>query len=228
LSKTPENHEIRRRKLVSGKKISLVAVVLLATLLVTAVKLMSADDPTGTTLLLPLSRVEGAAHIAAAAALETIEANAEVATLQPVSGGLRLTVTYFNHGDQPVRFIEPIDTTSIQVLNADGWPIEVPRPIPQALDDRPRSEQRPVKVIVLAPGETHRLPVSVTQILPPLKDQETDQAEIRTPYPIPAGTYRVSVTTTLVGTEGSTEEGPPTYTLESETVTVRLTAAALP
>lgn len=215
-----------RRKLVSRYRIAMPA--FLAILLVTSVIPMCALEPTAETVRLPLVELAGSEHAAATAALEAVKAEVEVSTVQPAAGGLHLILTFSNSGTEPVRFFEPSDTTSVLLLNEEGWPIGTPRRIPRALDDRPHTpEERArdrVKVIVLAPGETFRLPIAVTEVLP-AKDEE----EGGDPQPIPAGTYQASVMTTLVlPVTPPNDAEPPTYSLESEKFTVRLTAAALP
>lgn len=199
----------------------------LAILLVTSVIPMCAQVPTAETVRLPLVELAGSEHVAATATLEAVIAEVEVSTVQPAAGGLHLTLIFSNSGTEPVRFLEPSDTTSVLLLNEEGWPIGTPRRIPRALDDRPRTpEERArdrAKVIVLAPGEIFRMPIAVTEVLPAKEGEEGD------PQPIPAGTYQASVMTTLVlPVTPPNDVEPPTYSLESEKFTVRLTAAALP
>ena len=142
----------------------------------------------------------------ATTALDSIDARLELATVQPAARGLRITLVLLNTSSEPVSFLDPEDLTSVLILDAEGWPLEVPRGIPRALYDGalPPGQTAPdgPKQITLAPGKEYRMPIVITHVLPPAKGDATE----RKPQPIAPGVYKVKVTTTLAGEQPA--EGP--------------------
>ena len=193
---------------------------MLAMIAVCGVGPMSAQQPEAN-LRLRLTTMAGTPRTATAAALEAIDARVELASVQPAGRGLRLTVVLINAGAEPVRFLDPEDATSVLLLDASGFPVEVPRRIPRVLDEGARrpGEAPPEepKVITLAPGKEYRLPIVITEVLPPSKPGESRKAQ-----PIAAGTYKVKVTATLAGEPPAEGTAPSRTVSTAEPFTVHL------
>lgn len=175
----------------------------LALLVVCGVGPMCAQQPEEN-LRLKLTNL--AAPARPAAPVDALDARLELATVQPAPRGLRITLVLLNTSSEPVSFLDPDDPTSVLILDAEGWPLEVPRDIPRGLRDGalPPGQQAPdePKRITLAPGKEYRMPIVITHVLPPAKG---DAAQ-RKPQPIAPGVYKVKVTTTLAGDQPA--EGP--------------------
>jgi hypothetical protein len=105
-------------------------------------------------------------------------------------------------------------------MDRDGWPIEVPRGTPPQRDDSAHREGRPAepKTVTLQPGAQYKYSVSVTQVVPPLKDDPSRKAR-----PIGAGQYKASVMTMLIDPSHVENGTAVTRTIESSEFAVHLT-----
>jgi hypothetical protein len=155
------------------------------------------------------------------AALDAIDARLELATVQSASRGLRITLVLLNTSAEPVSIVNPDDLTSVLILDAEGWPLEVPRGIPRALYDGalpPGQMPEESKPVTIAPGKEYRMPIVITHVLPPAKGDATE----RKPQPIAPGVYKVKVTATLAGDQPAEGQRPSRTVSTADPFTVHL------
>jgi hypothetical protein len=194
-------------------------------MLAVAAILMSGGMMSGQTkevnLRLPLRDLPGSTAAAGAEVLQPIEGRVETATVQQTNAGIHVGILLINTGSEPVAFVDPAETTSVLLLDREGWPLELPRSMPSGLDDRARRRDEPApaapKIITLRPGDSHRIDVAITEVLAPHRD-----GELRKGVPIKPGVYQATVIVTLAGTGKTENDLPPARTLQSEKFTIHL------
>jgi hypothetical protein len=126
-----------------------------------------------------------------------------------LSRGLHALAVFQNRGEETVSLRGLHDTTRLEVLTADGWPVKYPIAAPDSLIHmvKPPGQANQGGVVQIKPGEEYKLPLEVTAIFPvqtaPTKAEESskaagDKAGTSTPISIPAGEYKVRLRTLLL------------------------------
>ena len=139
---------------------------------------------------------------------------------------------YVNTSPTSVAVIHPKETTSIQVLTEDGWPLRLPPVAPSLLIHREPKPGEPdpriPAVLRLGPDEEYRMAVSVTEVFP-IEASTEKQTERKAP-PAPAATilispgkYKVSMRTTLIGKGEYSPGVTPSRSFVSKAVEIQLT-----
>jgi hypothetical protein len=121
------------------------------------------------------------------------------------SRGVELKVTISNSTDQRVEILDPLDTTSTLLLTEDGWPVQHPVPVPRAFintaADGDPSTRKQTQIVLLAPGESYLVQISIRQMTGILKRSAPSQSrsdESATVTPLTPGTYTVQVASVLI------------------------------
>ncbi|HYK03236.1 MAG TPA: hypothetical protein VE974_15870 [Thermoanaerobaculia bacterium] len=198
----------------TNRSTALAATVALAAAVFGVAPMCAAEDAHMVTINLS----EAGQPAKAAASLAKLEGHVEVVKTQAtLADGLRFDVVLTNRGDGVIRFLDPQDTTHAMLLDAEGWPIDVPKRAPSSLVNS-RTRGKDPDVIALSPGQSHRVAVRITQVLP----RASGDGSPRTPIAIPAGAYDVRVTVTVIAPEAPADGVRPSRTLQSEQFTVHL------
>jgi hypothetical protein len=118
----------------------------------------------------------------------------ETAARQPdIAAGLSFTVTLVNAGAVDVQLQKPDDSIQIEMLDAAGRPVEIPRPPPAALindKSRPGPHPNAPEIVALKPGAQY-LTVLVA------KERRAAPGQARA-VPLAPGAYRVRIKVLLL------------------------------
>jgi len=141
----------------------------------------------------------------------------EADQVQPnVAQGIQLVMEIVNERTDTISIRDPMDFSTIEVLNEEGWPITLP-PVKRRIFTNTRArrgEPDPNMIqpeIDLAPGERHRLTFRVQQIL--VEGAIT---------PIPAGRYKLSIRTILIPAQADESTPKLSKKLVSDFIMVNL------
>jgi hypothetical protein len=146
-----------------------------------------------------------------------------------VPAGLRGTIVVTNNGTEPVEFLDPRDSSQLEIQTADGKSLR-PAPVaPSSLVNIPGAKaQAPVR---LAPKESRRIDLVVSEVVA----ERTGPAVPQTPTPgssaspsaarsnvaaLLGGKYRVRARVRIISAQGKPGEARPSPSFESPWVDV--------
>lgn len=154
----------------------------------------------------------------------------EIDADQPnIPAGLRGTIVVTNTGTEPVEFLEPRDSSQLELQGADGKSIPVPPVVPGSLVNIQGA--KPPAPIRLAPKESHRTQLVVTEVVGEGKaaSQPAPQPAPPSPnagaarsntVPLFGGAYRVRAHVRVISAQGKPGEARPSASFESGWVDV--------
>jgi hypothetical protein len=150
----------------------------------------------------------------------------EIDADQPnVPAGLRGTIVVTNTGTEPVEFLEPRDSSQLELQGADGKSIPVPPVVPGSLVNVQGA--KPPAPIRLAPKESHRTQLVVTEVVgegkaapQPAPPSPNAGAARSNTVPLFGGAYRVRAHVRVISAQGKPGEARPTASFESGWVDV--------
>ena len=182
----------------------------------------------------PPMRVEMKAKpgTAAAAPFGKLGVVLEIDADQPnVPAGLRGTIVMTNTGTEPVEFLEPRDSSQLELQGADGKPVRVAPVAPSSLINTQGA--KPPAPVRLAPNESHRTQLVVTQVVgdgkapspaPAQPSANAPNASSNT-APLLNGAYRVRAHVRIISSQGKPGETRPSASFESGWVDVAFGSA---
>jgi hypothetical protein len=156
----------------------------------------------------------------------------EIDADQPnIPAGLRGTIVLTNTGTEPIEFLDPRDSSRLELHGADGKPVAVPAVAPSSLINIQGA--KPAAPIRLAPKESHRTQVVITQVVgdakapPPPSAQTAAKAPIArsNTAPLPNGAYRVRAHVRVISAQGKPGDTRPSASFESGWVDVAFGSA---
>ena len=165
---------------------------------------------------------------AAAAPLGKLGVVLEIDADQPnIPAGLRGTIVVTNTGTEPIEFIEPRDSSQLELLGADGKSIRVAPVAPSSLVNI--QGVKPPPPVRLAAKESHRTQLVVTEVVGdkqapgPAPGQVSPNAPIARSNntPLLNGAYRVRAHVRVIAAQGKPGETRPSASFESGWVDVR-------
>ena len=146
-----------------------------------------------------------------------------------VPAGLRGTVVVTNNGTEPVEFLDPRDSSQLEIQTADGKSMR-PAPVaPSSLVNIPGAKaQAPVR---LAPKESRRIDLVVSEVVgertgppvpqtPPAGSQASPSAARSNIAPLLGGKYRVRARVRVISAQGKPGDARPSPSFESPWVDV--------
>jgi hypothetical protein len=144
-----------------------------------------------------------------------------------VPAGLRGTVVVTNNGTEPVEFLDPRDSSQLEIQTADGTSVR-PAPVaPSSLVNIPGAKaQAPVR---LAPKESRRIDLVVSEVVaertgPPVPQTPTagssPSAARSNIAPLLGGKYRVRARVRVISAQGKPGDARPSPSFESPWVDV--------
>lgn len=148
--------------------------------------------------------------IGANTSLSTIKVYLIVKQHQPdATKGLQASAVFRNEGSQPVSFHNPKDSTRLEILTKEGWPVRFPLDPPEALIHRVPTTEKPKPAIAvrIEPGGEYRLNLDVVRVYPIEQSASKLDRTIQNPAPnnatkatvfIPSGKYSVRLRTVLI------------------------------
>jgi len=123
--------------------------------------------------------------------------------IQQAPDGLAVSLVLTNPGSQIIQIRDPEDTTNLEILDDNGWPVKVPRHAPSILIHtvrKPGDSEMP-RSIRVNPGEDRSFVFRVRTISAPSRDSAAIGSHDKT-ISIPPGTYRVKMRTLLLEASG--------------------------
>jgi hypothetical protein len=146
--------------------------------------------------------------------LSAIRVTLDAASRQ--TGGLSFAFEFENTGSAPVAFEKPDDSMQIEMLDAAGYPVEIPRPIPPGLRDvrrEPGTTGNQPDEIVLKPGKRYRTALNA--------GERKSSAPPRT-SPLMPGSYRIRIKVLLLSSDPGLKGDRSSRVLESDRFLVEL------
>lgn len=138
-----------------------------------------------------------------------------------IPAGLRGTIVVTNTGTVPVEFLEPRDSSQLELQGAGGKPIRLAPVVPSSLVNMQGA--KPAAPVRLAPKASHRIDIAVTEML-------GDSTAPSGGPPSPPGTrkttallggaYRVRAHVRVISAQGKPGETRPSASFESGWVDV--------
>jgi hypothetical protein len=172
----------------------------------------------------PPVRVELKPSVASAGLLGTLGVVLEIQPEQPnIPAGLRGAIVVTNPGPEAVEFIDPRDSSQLELQTADGKLLRVPPVAPRSLINN--ADARPQAPVRLGPKGSHRIELVVTELLGERAPAAPSlpQASPNPPSnsaPLGAGKYRVRARTAIISGQGKPGDKRPHASFESGWVDV--------
>jgi hypothetical protein len=136
-----------------------------------------------------------------------------------------------NTGTEPVEFLEPRDSSQLELQGADGKPVRVAPVAPSSLINIQGA--KPPAPVRLAPNESHRTQLVVMQVvgdgkapsLAPAQPAANASNTSSNTTPLLNGAYRVRAHVRIISSQGKPGETRPSASFESGWVDVTFGSA---
>jgi hypothetical protein len=139
-----------------------------------------------------------------------------------IPAGLRGTIVVTNIGTAAVEFLEPRDSSQLELQGAGGKSIRVPPVVPSSLVNMQGA--KPAAPVRLAPKASHRIDIAVTEMLgdstAPSGGPSPSLPGTRKTTALLGGAYRVRAHIRVISAQGKPGETRPSASFESGWVDV--------